>query len=190
MAIAPEQCVYVRGLTNPPKNRFEKFILLSLCLLTLLASANYILNYRQTSTRIRHTVPEQLLASNHDLKLDNIDLVGDTTNLNIANFSPFVNLRWINRSTSFGVALKFNDHKNIGILISSDTCDQWKCLKNVNSKSVLNATDDFKILLLDTNSSAVFETDGYLKESYIEIINGISAKIHGPNFDSNFQVIS
>jgi len=176
--------------TPDTKNRFEKFILLSLCSLTLLASTNYILNYRQTSTRIRHTMPEQLLASNHDLKLDNIDIVGDTTSLNIANFSPFVNLRWINRPTSFGVALKFNDHKNIGILISADTCEHWKCLKNVNSKNVLNATDDFKILLLNTNSSAVFKTDGYLKESYIEIINGISAEIHGPSFDSNFQVIS
>ena len=175
--------------TSDVKNRFEKFILFSLCTLTLLASTNYILNYRQTSTRISHTMPEQLLASNHDLKLDNIDIVADTTNFNIANFSPFVNSRWINRQTSFDVALKFNDHKNIGILISADMCEQWKCLKNVNSKSVLNATDDFKILLLNTNSSTIFNTDGYLKESYIEIINGISAEIHGPSFDSNFRVI-
>ena len=135
-------------------------------------------------------MPEQLLASNHDLKLDNIDIVGDTTNLNTFNFAPFVNLRLINRSTTLDVALKFDDHKNIGILISIDQCEQWKCLKNVNSKNVLNATDDFKILLLNTNSSAIFKTDGYLKESYVDIISGISAEIHGPSFDSNFRVIS
>ena len=176
--------------TSDTKNRSEKFILFSLCTLTLLASTNYILNYRQTSTRISHTMPEQLLASNHDLKLDNIDIVGDATNLNIANFSPFVNLRWINRQLSFGVTLKFNSHKNIGILISADICEQWECLKNVNSKSVLNATDDFKVLLLNKNSSILFNKDGRLKENYIDIINEISAEIHGPSFDSNFHVIS
>ena len=176
--------------TPDTKNRFEKFILLSLCSLTLLASTNYILNYRQTSTRISHTMPEQLLASNHDLKLNNIDLVGDTTNLNIANFYPFVNLRWINRSTSFGVALKFNSHKNIGILISIDQCEQWECLRNLNSNNILNATEDFKILLLNTNSSILFNKDGRLKENYIDIINEISAEIHGPSFDSNSRIIS
>ena len=134
-------------------------------------------------------MPEQLLASNRELKLNNIDMVGDFINLITYNV-PFVNLRLINRPTRFDVALKFKNHRNIGILISADTCKQWKCLKNVNSKSVLNATDDFKILLLNTNSSILFNEDGYLKESYIEIVNGISAKIHGPSFDSNFHVVS
>ena len=136
-------------------------------------------------------MPEQLLASNRDLKLDNIDVVADTSNFKIiSNFSPFVNLRWINRSTSFGVPLKFNNHRKIGILVSADTCEQWKCLKNVDSKSVINATNDFKILLLKTNSSAIFKTDGYLEENYVEIINKISADIQGPTFDSNVRVIS
>ena len=168
--------------TSNTKNRVEKFILFLLCTLTVLASTNYILNYRQTSTRFSHTTPEQLLASNRDLKLDNIDVIA-SGDWGVLTFSPFVNLRLVNRGPNFEVALKFRGHKNLGILIPADKCEQWKCLKNVNSNNILNATDDFKILLLNTKSSILFDKHGNVKKNYIEIINRISAEIHGPWID-------
>ena len=168
-------------------NIVKKFILLLLCLLTFLASTNYILNYRKTSTRFSHKIPEQLLASNRDLRLDSLDIVSASIR-EVEGFSPFVSLRWVNRGTNFGVPLKFRSHKEIGVIISVDNCSQWSCTKNVDNERVLDVTEDFKLLRLGAKSSVLFDANGRIKANYIDIINSLSLELGGPRFDSDLKV--
>ena len=170
-----------------PECPCKKFILLLLCLLTFLASTNYILNYRKTSTRFSHKIPEQLLASNRDLRLDSLDIVSASIR-EVEVFSPFVSLRWVNRGTNFGVPLKFRSHKEIGVIISVDNCTQWSCTKNVDNERVLDVTEDFKLLRLGAKSSVLFDANGRIKANYIDIINSLSLELGGPRFDSDLKV--
>ena len=158
-----------------------------ICICVLVASTSYVIQYRQSSTRIGHDLQKTLIDLNRDGYLDEIDFVSRNRMEDWA-FAPFVDLRLIGRGTG-GVDQKIVQHKKLGLILKESECKNWQCLSNSPKSNIVEVNSDYRILLLDTTSNAIYEKNK-LRADYISIINRFSLEVQGPTFDKEFKIIS
>ena len=158
-----------------------------ICICILVASTSYVVQYRQSSTRIGHDLQKTLIDLNHDDFLNEIDFIG-RNRIEEWAFAPFVDLRLIGRGIA-GVDQKVLQHKKLGLILNESECKNWQCLRNSPKSNIVEVNSQYRILLLDTTSKAIYEGNNKLRANYISIINRLSFDVFGPGFDSNFRVI-
>jgi hypothetical protein len=103
-------------------------------------------------------------------------------------FAPFVDLRLIGRGIG-GVDQKIVQHKKLGLILKESECKNWQCLSNSPKSNIVEVNSDYRILLLDTTSNAIYKKNK-LRTDYISIINRFSLEVQGPTFDKEFKIIS
>ena len=157
-----------------------------ICICILVASTSYIVQYRQSSTRIGHDLQKTLINLNRDDFLNEIDFISRGRMEEWA-FAPFVDLRLIVRGTA-GVDQKIVKYKKLGLILKESECKNWKCLSNTPKSNIVEVNSEYRILLLDTTSNAIYEGNK-LRTNYISIINRFSLDLQGPTFDKNFKMI-
>lgn len=158
-----------------------------ICICVLVASTSYVIQYRQSSTRIGHDLQKTLIDLNRDGYLDEIDFVS-RNRMEEWVFAPFVDLRLIGRGTG-GVDQKIVQHKKLGLILKESECKNWQCLSNSPKSNIVEVNSDYRILLLDTTSNAIYKKNK-LRTDYISIINRFSLEVQGPTFDKEFKIIS
>jgi hypothetical protein len=158
-----------------------------ICICVLVASTSYVIQYRQSSTRIGHDLQKTLIDLNRDGYLDEIDFVSRNRMEEWA-FAPFVDLRLIGRGIG-GVDQKIVQHKKLGLILKESECKNWQCLSNSPKSNIVEVNSDYRILLLDTTSNAIYKKNK-LRTNYISIINRFSLEVQGPTFDKEFKIIS
>ena len=158
-----------------------------ICICVLVASTSYVIQYRQSSTRIGHDLQKTLIDLNRDGYLDEIDFVSRNRMEEWA-FAPFVDLRLIGRGTG-GVDQKIVQHKKLGLILKESECKNWQCLSNSPKSNIVEVNSDYRILLLDTTSNAIYKKNK-LRTDYISIINRFSLEVQGPTFHKEFKIIS
>lgn len=167
-------------------NKRDQRILSIFCVLSIAASCNYVLNYRNTSTRMSNSVPENLLQVSAELK--NYDLIIPNYSLEWSAFSSFVDLRIINRKNTFLVDPA--ESHSLAIAIERRNCPQWKCLSNVPDQNFQILTPKYALLLLDIDSSMLVKPGPMDYEFIAHTISNASLLVNGPMFNRSLQPIS
>ena len=157
-----------------------------ICICVLVASTSYIVQYRQSSTRIGHDLQKTLIDLNRDDSLNEIDFVS-RYRMEEWTFAPFVDLRLIGRGIA-GVDQKILQHKKLGLILNESECKNWQCLLSSPSSNIIEVNSQYRILLLNTTSKAIYEGNK-LRTNYISIINRFSLEVQGPTFDREFKLI-
>ena len=157
-----------------------------ICICVLVASTSYIVQYRQSSTRIGHDLQKMLIDLNRDDSLNEIDFIS-RNRMEEWTFAPFVDLRLIGRGIA-GVDQKILQHKKLGLILKESECKNWQCLSNAPKSNIVEVSSEYRILLLDTTSNAIY-AGNKLRTNYISIINRFSLGLQGPTFDKNFKMI-
>lgn len=183
--LAPIIFPLIAWTTKSTENlKIEKRFIALLCLAAVFASYNYILDYRQTSVRLPHNMPAEVLDANRRNELDNFDILtlGSYGQKNIAPFSDF---RFINRGVG-AMTVRVVDPKRLGVLIELDNCYNWLCVNNVDKDHLVTITRQYRLLLLDGKSDLLLSADGRLDPSFLSTINKLSSKVRGPWFWTDF----
>ena len=157
-----------------------------ICICVLVASTSYIVQYRQSSTRIGHDLQKMLIDLNRDDSLNEIDFIS-RNRMEEWTFAPFVDLRLIGRGIA-GVDQEILQHKKLGLILKESECKNWQCLLSSPSSNIIEVNSQYRILLLNTTSNAIYEGNK-LRTNYISIINRFSLEVQGPTFDREFKLI-
>jgi hypothetical protein len=171
--------------------KINRLLVASLCLSSVIASANYILHYRNTSIRLPNTIGSQVLKSNVQDKFDSYDIL--TTSefahptappYNAWIFTPFMDGRLINRNTTELLIDTHKPHK-LAVIINEVDCKDWTCVNLVNPAHIGELTPQYKILLFDQPSQVLIKPGPIDYNEISKIISKLSSQINGPTFDSD-----
>ncbi len=166
----------VFSLHSKPLNQSNQIRFYILVFGALISSLNFTLNYRNSSLRLPYNSPTEVLTSNSDGGLDQLNLVGKW-NYEALNLAPFTDLHSINRSNS----IRFSRTMPLGLLINVRDCPGWFCIQDVESSNLVDVNSQFKVLVLSATSAAVSSADGNLLINYLEIVNELSNDLGGPS---------
>ena len=167
------------------KNLFSKVAMIIILTCIFVASTNYTLHYRQSATRIGHDLQKTLLNLNRDDFLNEIDFIS-RSGMEEWTFAPFVDLRLIGRGNA-GVDQTILQHKRIGLILKESECKNWLCLRDSPKTNVYEVNAQYRILLLDATSKAIY-VNNKLRADHISIINRLSLDIGGPTFNKDFSI--
>ncbi len=163
-----------------------------ICVCVLVASTSYIVQYRQSSTRIGHDLQKSLINLNRDDFLNEIDFISRSgisrSRMEEWAFAPFVDLRLIGRGTA-GVDQTILQYKKLGLILKESECKNWECLSDSPKSNIVDVNSQYRILLLNATSEAIYESNNKLRADFISIINRLSLDIQGPTFDKGFRLI-
>ena len=167
--------------------RDQKFVAL-FCIFAIIACSNYVFDYRNTSTRLSHSIPADLIRATSEHEINNYDVISPNYSIEIASFAAFGDLRLINRKTVLFVDSAENHP--LAILIERRNCPQWMCLSNVPDQNFQILTPKYALLLLDMDSSMLVKPGPTDYEFIARIISNASLLVNGPMFNRSLQPIS